>query len=341
MGGNLKKLFFIAASAMSSLVSNAQSVREEWGNFLHPTFSELSSIVGTQDLAAGELTTRTLAITSVAFNRGGIIEANAAYYITRNCFYGCDLTLRPTSYLKVKAGIQKLPYLVEANSSLARHPFFGFSQQVSYLGGYKDLTGLSTRGRDFGVSLEGTFFPKGSYHVLDVIAGIYNGAGLQFKDVDDKKDFSGRIVFQPLSSLKLSAGALVGYYTPVEEELLSVGPLSKQRYSAGFQFEKKGWFVKAEDVYGVTDRLRSNGFAAYGGKALNENNTLAVVYDRFQRELGASESVSTKFGTGWSHDFGAGFTSKFQYEHTSYADAVTPSKNSLTLCLMFSFSAHL
>lgn len=336
-----RKLSISIAFLLLSAASNAQTVREEWKNFLHPRISELSSVFTTQDFNTGELSTRTLAITSVSFNRGGIIELSAGYYMTRNCLYGLDMSVRPIDHLRLRAGIQKLPNLMEANSNLGTHPFVGFSQQVSYLGGYRDLSGLSTRGRDCGLSAELDFFKRDGYSLVDIIAGVYNGAGLQFKDIDDKKDFAGRVQIQPVKELKIAAGALLGHYSTADEDGNYGDPLRKQRLSAGLQYDKAGWFYRLEGIYGLTDQLQSSGISTYGGKSLGESNVLALKYDRFQTDIHLGETATTKLGAGFLHSFGHGVTFKGQYEHSFHADPAIKDSDSLSLSIMLSFAAQL
>ena len=321
--------------------SSEKNFRGELSNFLHPRVSNLSSIFVTKDLESGDLVPRTLSIGMISFNKGGMLEFNAGYYLTRNCLYGLDVALRPAPNIKLKAGIQKLPNLMEANTNLALHPFIGFSQQVSYLGAYRDLSGMNTRGRDCGISIEGSFFPRDNFSAIKLIAGLYNGAGLQFADIDDKKNFAGRFQFQPSQELILVAGALVGHYSPLHEDGTLGPPLVKQRFSAGLQYDRKRLFYRLECIYGLTDRLRSAGLSSYGGMTLNEANTIALKLDAFKRDLGDTASVTTLAGVACVHRFGQVLSVRGQYEHQFHSDPVLAGRDILSLSIMLSFSAQL
>ena len=338
-------LLLTAAPCLTAMAQDGESIernfRGELSNFLHPSVSDLSSVFVTKDLESGDLVPRTLSIGMISFNKGGTLEFNAGYYLTRNCLYGLDVTLRPFQNIRIRAGIQKLPNLMEANANLALHPFIGFSQQVSYLGGYRDLSGMNTRGRDSGISVEGSFFNRGDFSAIKLVAGLFNGVGLQFADVDDKKDFAGRFQFQPTQELILVAGALVGHYSPLHEDGTLGPPLAKQRFSAGLQYDRNRLFYRLECIYGLTDRMRSAGLSSYGGLTLNEANTIALKLDAFKRDLGDEASVTTLAGVGYVHRFGQVVSVRGQYEHQFHSDPVLTGSDILSLSVMLSFSAQL
>lgn len=184
--------------------------------------------------------------------------------------------------------------------------------------------------------MEGSFLPSdGGYNVLNVVAGLFVGNGYSLKDDNRAKDFHGRLVLQPARHWKVSAGAMLGRYG--EEELV------RNRFSTGFWYDDGKWFVRSENIYGVTDGLRSDGFAVLGGCWFASRMALSARYDRFQTDLSDHLTATTQTQVCFTHMLSAdrNVSYRVQYGHAFHSDPSAADTNTLACCLIFRFGTRL
>lgn len=323
-------LMFLLSSGL-----HAQTV----GEWLRPSLS--SSIYVTEIYAAqtGKFRTSTLSALSATFGAGTPLQFALAYDVIGGKFMGCEVLWKPRSEFGLRVGIQRMPFLLETTYSPRVLEAIGFSQAASFLGGYSaDLTGKNSRSRDCGIAVEGAFLPRDGYSVISYIAGVYNGNGYSFRDDNKAKDFQGRVVIQPFADWKVSLGAMLGHYT------LESGELGRRnRIAAGFWYDNGKWFFRTEDIYGLTDRLRSNGVAALGGCWFRSNIALSARYDRFRTDLSDPTTAITRAQVCFSHMLSSSrdFSYRVQYGHTFYADASLADADQVSVCLILRFGAKL
>ena len=313
------------------------SYAQQPSGWLHPDLSMLAYATGIYDADAGQGRLSTRAAVSATFGRGSNTEASVSYDLIDKKLMGCELLWTPVRALRVRAGIQRMPFLLETSYSPRTLEAVGFSQAASYLGGYsRDLSGRNSRSRDTGVTVEGLFLPRdGGYNVISAVAGLFIGNGYSFEDDNDAKDFHGRLVIQPSRHWKVSAGAMLGRYG--EEELV------RNRFSTGLWYDDGRWFVRSENIYGVTDGLRSDGFAALGGCWFTGRMALSARYDRFQTDLSDPLTATTQTQACFTHMLSAdrGFSYRLQYGHAFRSDPSVPDSNTLSCSLIMRFGARL
>ena len=168
---------------------------------------------------------------------------------------------------------------------------------------------------------------------------MFNGNGYSIRDNNAAKDFQGRLIVQPADCLQLSLGGMYGHYTPADGASLS----ARHRVSTGIWFDNGKWFLRSENVYGITGPVRSNGTMALAGFRFLSRLQLTSRLDRFQRDLSDAQSAVTRADICFSHLLteSGDISYKIQYGHTFYADPSLPGKDSITLCLSFSFRKRL
>lgn len=120
---------------------------------------------------------------------------------------------------------------------------------VAKLNGYSDLSGLKANGRDVGVTLYGDLFNK----VVTYRIGVFNGNGINTKDDNDKKDFSGLLWVRPLKQLAFSIGHYQGTYGAKGDEHVRI------RNSAGVEYKDDKLTVRGEYLNGNTAGQKSDG----------------------------------------------------------------------------------
>ena len=310
---------------------------QQESGWLHPELSASTYLTGVYDPGVEEGRLSVLSAISASLGRGTAVEASVSFDVIQKKVMGCELVWHPVPALRLRAGVQRMPFLLETSYSPRTLEAVGFSQAASYLGGYsKDLSGRNSRSRDCGVALEGSFWPRdGGYSVLNFTAGLFNGNGYSLRDDNRAKDFQGRVVLQPARTWKVSLGAMLGRYG---EEVLV-----RNRFAAGFWFDDGRWFVRSENIYGITDGLRSDGFFALGGYWFRPSMALSARYDRFRTDLSDPLTATTQAQLCFTHMLSAdrNISYRLQYGHVFHSDPSVPGTDTLYCCLIFRFGARL
>ena len=109
-------------------------------------------------------------------------------------------------FLRVKFGQFKRAFTFENPA----HPWNigagNYSQLTLRLAGFNDRVGEhSSNGRDFGLQLQGDFFPVGTdrHHLFHYQIGAYNGQGINRGDCNTRKDLIGGIAVRPIKDLQV------------------------------------------------------------------------------------------------------------------------------------------
>lgn len=318
-------------------ILSAQTVGE-W--LLHPTVSSATLVMDRLALQDGSFRNSALSMLSAGFGSADdVFRLNLSYDVLGGRFMTYEVRWHPLPQVGVHLGLQKMPFLTETTFSPVSLGMIGYSQAVSALGGYtSDLTGINSRSRDFGIALTGSLWPREGYSLLQYCVGVFNGNGYNIRDNNSAKDLQGRLIFQPTATLKVSLGGMYDHYTTDETPLAA-----RHRISAGVWFDNGKWFLRSENVYGITGAVRSDGIMALGGFHINPRLQLTGRVDRFQRDLSQADTAVTRADICFSHMLTerGDISYKIQYGHTFYADPALPGKDALTLCLSFSFRKKL
>lgn len=313
---------------------SAQGVGE-W--LLHPTLSSATLVMENYSIQNNNFRTGTLAMLSAGFgNAGDAFRVNVSYDILSSRFMTCEAIWQPTLEFGVRVGMQKMLFMAETTFSPASLGIVGYSQAISNLAGYSgDMTGINSRSRDVGISLQGSLWPQDAYALVNYNIGVFNGNGYSFRDNNRAKDLQGRIFIQPLWNLKFSLGGMYGHYNHPETGELA----ARHRFSCGFWLENGNWFVRSENIYGITSDIRSNGTMAMAGWWFHPRLLLTGRVDRFQRDLSLPESTTTRADLCFSHMLtqDGNICYRLQYRHTFYSDPALQGTDALILCLSFSF----
>lgn len=295
-----------------------------------PQFSVSAYITPEYSTDNGEFNTHVLAAVSANLNKGGLCELGITYDLVKNCFVGGEFIYRPFRQFSVKAGIQRMPYLLETTYSPRYLEAVGYSLSALYLGGYsKDISGVNSRSRDCGLAFEGSFFPKDGYSVVTYTAGIFNGNGYKFKDDNKAKNIEGRIIIQPTAHLKFSIGGMKGWCNGPD------GLASRDRLSVACWYVTDKTFIRSENILGKTGITVSNGFYLMGGRWISDRIALAVRYnsvimdfkDRSQ-DINNIEACLT-----WRPPV-KNFSFRLQYGHFLYGHKKISDKGLVSACLI-------
>ena len=175
-------------------------------------------------------------------------------------------------YFKVKIGQFKNPFTFENPMHPIDQGFMGYSQNVSKLAGFSDRAGEhASNGRDIGLQLQGDFLKNANgRNLLHYQVGVFNGQGINTKDVDNQKNVIGGVWLMPVSGMRIGAFGWTGSYarkgnwtefvaypassvtpgaTKDPEHKNEVRKLAQNRYAFSFEYKKEGWTVRSEYIH--------------------------------------------------------------------------------------------
>ena len=173
-------------------------------------------------------------------------------------------------YFKVKVGQFKNPFTFENPMHPIDQGFMGYSQNVSKLAGFSDRAGEhASNGRDIGLQLQGDFLKNASgRNLLHYQIGVFNGQGINTKDVDNQKNVIGGVWVMPVSGMRIGAFGWTGSYarkgewteivrvpfgTNFDQVRIITHPdyrkLNQNRYAFSFEYKKDGWTVRSEYIH--------------------------------------------------------------------------------------------
>ena len=164
-------------------------------------------------------------------------------------------------FARVKVGQFKLPFTFENPMHPIDQGFMSYAQNVSYLSGFSDRSGAqSSNGRDIGVQLQGDLLKDNTgRHLLHYQVGVFNGQGINTKDVDQRKTVAGGVWLMPVEGVRIGVFGLEGSYarkyTYTNEyggkytETLS---LPQHRYAVSAEYAPKtDWTFRTEYIHGT------------------------------------------------------------------------------------------
>ena len=159
---------------------------------------------------------------------------------------------------KVKFGQFKRPFSLENPQNPIDIGFLGNGQIIQKLSGFSDRTGeRSSNGRDIGVQIQGDLFPNSSGRTLfHYQIGVFNGQGINTKDVDNQKDIIGGVWVAPVEGLRIGAFGWTGSYSregtvtdddgTTRDAMVTV---DKRRYAFSAEYAKDDWVVRSEYIH--------------------------------------------------------------------------------------------
>ena len=173
-------------------------------------------------------------------------------------------------YFKVKIGQFKNPFTFENPMHPIDQGFMGYSQNVSKLAGFSDRAGEhASNGRDIGLQFQGDFLKNANgRNLLHYQIGVFNGQGINTKDVDNQKNVIGGVWVMPVSGMRIGAFGWTGSYarkgewteivrvpfgTNFDQVRIITRPdyrkLNQNRYAFSFEYKKDGWTVRSEYIH--------------------------------------------------------------------------------------------
>lgn len=152
---------------------------------------------------------------------------------------------------KIKAGQFKRPFTFENPMHPVDQGFMGYAQNVSKLSGFNDRVGEhASNGRDIGVQIQGDVIKNASGRALvHYQIGVFNGQGINTKDVDEQKDIIGGAWVMPISGLRIGAFGWEGSYA--RKNGSTITKVKKHRYAISGEYKASDWTLRSEYIHSV------------------------------------------------------------------------------------------
>lgn len=153
-------------------------------------------------------------------------------------------------FLMVKAGQFKRPFTFENPMHPITQGFMSYSQNVSKLAGFSDRTGeQASNGRDIGLQLQGDLLPNASGRaLLHYQVGVFNGQGINVKDVDNRKDVIGGLWVMPIKGFRIGAFGWTGSRgTKLDDGTVVSTP--KNRYALSAEYAQDDFTFRTEYIH--------------------------------------------------------------------------------------------
>ena len=173
---------------------------------------------------------------------------------------------------KIRAGQFKRCFTFENPTHPITQGWRGYADVINKLSAFGDRTGeKSSGGRDIGIQISGDLFPNANGRkLLHYQVGVYNGEGVNQKDMDTRKDIIGGIWVMPIKGVRIGAfgwtGSRGGMLDPITGEKISI---DKNRYCLSAEYDKDEYTFRAEYIH-------SQGW----GAASPGNNTREIDYSK-------------------------------------------------------------
>ena len=164
------------------------------------------------------------------------------------------------NWMQVKVGQFKIPFTFENPMNPIDQGFMGYAQVVSKLSGFSDRSGMhSSNGRDIGIQIQGDLLPNAKGRsMLHYQIGVFNGQGINVKDVDNRKDVIGGLWVSPIKGMRIGAFGWIGSYArdgewtdENGEEQSGVRSLGQYRYALSVEWKDEDWQIRSEYIHGT------------------------------------------------------------------------------------------
>lgn len=268
----MKKIFTSAILAATALTMNAQTKLPQWINDVKLSGYGMTQYQYTD---AKESKANSFNLRLVRLSLDGRIY-NDFYYKFQLQVNGNTSNLASSprivdmfmewqkyEFFKVKAGQFKRAFTFENPMHPITQGFFSYAQAITKLSGMSDRTNeAASNGRDIGVQIQGDFLKNvNGRNLLHYQVGVYNGQGINFKDVDQQKDIIGGLWVMPVKGMRIGAfgwtgsSARKGTWTETNattgqtETRTGVRSLQKRRYAISGEYLVDDWTFRSEYVH--------------------------------------------------------------------------------------------
>ena len=275
-------------------------------------------------------------------------------------------------YFRVKLGQFKNPFTFDNPIHPIDQGFMSVAQSVLKLASFSDRAGAHpSNGRDIGIQVQGDFLKyNAGRNLVHYQVGVFNGQGINTKDVDQQKNIIGGVWVIPVNGLRLGWFGWTGSYARKGTWTDNAGivqsgvrKLQQRRYAFSAEYKANDWTLRSEYIHSTgyafakslsnTDdaaakdcNLSADGNKAQGVYALviapiipNKLHAKAR-YDMYQPSDGAQKQ-RTQYDIGLDYEFtkNLALSGIYSYVHdrSQHALQANPNYSMLDVELSFRF----
>lgn len=169
-------------------------------------------------------------------------------------------------FFRVKLGQFKNPFTFDNPLHPFDEGFYTYSQVASKFAGFSDRAGThSSNGRDIGLQFQGDFLKNANgRNLIHYQVGVFNGQGINVKDVDQQKNIIGGIWVMPVKGMRIGAFGWTGSYarkgtwndevnpqTGQTETKTGTRRLQQRRYAFSADYKVDDWTFRTEYAHGT------------------------------------------------------------------------------------------
>jgi phosphate-selective porin OprO and OprP len=205
-----------------------------------------------------------------------------------------QIDLKIYEYLNFTLGQQALPFSLNNVTSNTKLELPDRVQAVEYFSSRKgDVLG-DNNGRDIGITLYGNILKIKDLSLIDYRFGIFNGSGINKTDLNEAKDFVGRLIFHPLKGLDLGGSYYYGWAPDSatlnngvkdDKDRIAANQLGlRQRIGFEAKYEYSIFNLKGEYLLAKDGEIAKSGWYAQGTVNVLSNKVQVVgrvdMYDK-------------------------------------------------------------
>jgi hypothetical protein len=280
-------------------------------------------------------------------------------------------------YFRVKLGQFKNPFTYENPMNPIDQGFMGYGQVVQALAGFSDRAGThSSNGRDIGIQAQGDFLKNANgRNLLHYQVGVFNGQGINVKDIDQQKNLIGGFWVMPVKGMRLGAFGWTGSYARKgfwtdgenpnpkvdESSKAKIRKLQQRRYAFSAEYLVNDWTFRTEYAHSTgnafakslvnanyatsTDcNLGTKGNKAQGIYALviapiiKDKFHAKVRYDMYESDATrATQKTQYEFGLDYMLSKNLKISGEYAHIHDRSALATEPNSDVIDIELGFKF----
>lgn len=193
------------------------------------------------------------------------------------------------SVWSLRIGQYYVPFSLENTTSDSEMDTINRSRVVDNLAPSRDI---GSSGRDIGAMLFGKF------SVVEYMAGVFNGSGINKADTNEQKDIGARVILRPAEFLSVGGSLYNGRHSPAE----GTPPVTRDRVGLEAALNLGAFSLKSEYISGEDGQTFRSGWYAQGTYfILPEKVQAAIKWDTYDadKDMPSDRSDVFAFGINW------------------------------------------
>lgn len=175
----------------------------------------------------------------------------------------------PSKAFGIKGGQMKVPFTIENPISLTRLETVVNTRSISNLAGMAGdpiqlNNGKNKTGRDLGIYASGSFLDVEGHNLIEYVAGVFQGEGMNTSDRNNTKDFTGTLMLQLIKNLKVGAGVYAGKATYVKPSGTVEAEHVRNRWALMAEYQNDRFYGRSEWIHANDAGIKKEGLYALG-----------------------------------------------------------------------------